>query len=111
MSNYEASQLKKNIGKRIKHFRKQQKLSQIELAESVNIEMKSLSRIESGHNYPQCENLVAIARALKVAPWQFYFFDEGKNIEAMRNEIIEAIKNNNEIIPSMYQYLKMKENS
>lgn len=105
----DAIKLKKNIGEKIKFFRKKRGLSQDKLAEIVNIEMKSLSRIESGHNYPQCENLVAIALALGVSPWQLYFFDETKEIDEMKDELVESIKNKDEIIPAMYQYLKLQE--
>ena len=92
MQEVEAGELKKILGKRIKFFRKRLGLSQTQLAELVNIEMKSLSRIESGHNYPQCENLVAIARALKVAPWQLYF-NEGKlSKEAIPREVEGSLK-------------------
>ncbi len=101
--------LKKNIGEKIKFFRKKRGLSQDKLAEIVNIEMKSLSRIEAGHNYPQCENLVAIAKALGVLPWQLYFSDESKNIDDMKQELNEAINLNSNFIPELYQYLKLKQ--
>ncbi len=108
-NNIDAKKLKKTIGEKIKFFRKKKGLSQDKLAEIVNIEMKSLSRIESGHNYPQCENLVAIARALSVAPWQFYFSDEIKDLNVMRDELIYQLTHNNYIIPVLYQYLKLQE--
>ena len=104
MQEIEAAKLKKILGERIKYFRKKQGLSQTQLAEIVNIEMKSLSRIESGHNYPQCENLVAIARALKVAPWQLYFDEGEKDLEAMKREVIDALEDKEKIFP-LYQYL------
>ena len=103
----DAITLKKNIGEKIKFFRKKKGYSQDELAELVNIEMKSLSRIESGHNYPQCENLIAICSALEISPWQLYFSDDKKDIELMKNEINEKINADNEIIPALYQYLKI----
>lgn len=104
----EASRLKKNIGEKIKFFRKRKGLSQSELAELVNIEMKSLSRIESGHNYPQCENLIAIAKALDVAPWQFYHCDDVKNINKMKDDIINSINLDSNYVVSLYQYLQFK---
>lgn len=104
MQETEAGKLKKNLGERIKYFRKKQGLSQTQLAEIVNIEMKSLSRIESGHNYPQCENLVAIARALKVAPWQLYFDEAEKDLESMKQEVISALEDKEKIFP-LYQCL------
>ncbi len=105
MQEVEAGELKKILGKRIKFFRKKQGLSQTQLAELVNIEMKSLSRIESGHNYPQCENLVAIARVLKVAPWQLYFDEKEPDLETMKKEIISAIDKDKSKITPLYQYL------
>lgn len=105
MQEIEAGELKKILGKRIKFFRKKQGLSQTQLAELVNIEMKSLSRIESGHNYPQCENLVAIARVLKVAPWQLYFDEKEPDLETMKKEIISAIDKDKSKITLLYQYL------
>ncbi len=105
----DSTKLKKNIGEKIKFFRKKRGLSQDKLAELVNMEMKSLSRIEAGHNYPQCENLVAIARVLQISPWQLYFFDESKNINDMKRELNDAINHNGTYIPELYQYLKLKQ--
>ncbi len=106
ISKLEAVKLKKNIGERIKFFRKKRGLSQQELAELVDIEMKSLSRIESGHNYPQCENLVAIAKVLNVLPWQLYFYDEPHDLEKMKNDIIFTVNKNESTIPKIYQYVQ-----
>ncbi len=105
MQEVEAGELKKILGKRIKFFRKRLGLSQTQLAELVNIEMKSLSRIESGYNYPQCENLVAIARVLKVAPWQLYFDEKEPDLETMKKEIISALDKDKSKITPLYQYL------
>ncbi len=107
MENLSAKKLKKSIGEKIKFFRKKKGLSQDELSELINLEMKSLSRIESGHNYPQCENLIAISKALDVAPWQLYFTEE-VDFDKMKNEIISELNNKN-LIPSLYQYMKMKQ--
>lgn len=105
LSKQEANKLKKNIGAKIKFFRKKAGLSQQELSELVNIEMKSLSRIESGHNYPQCENLVAIATVLNVAPWQLYFNETEFTNEKMKKEILNTIEKE-ENIKKVYQYIK-----
>lgn len=99
--------LKIHIGKRIKFFRKKMSLSQEQLAEMINMETKSLSRIESGHNYPMYENLILISNALKIEPWQLYYIENSKDISSMKNDIISALeKDESKIIP-MYQYLLM----
>lgn len=103
----DATTLKKNIGEKIKLYRKKRGLSQDKLAELVNIEMKSLSRIESGHNYPQCENLIAICAALEISPWQLYFQEDTKDIESMKKEITDSLNSNEQLITAIYQYLKI----
>lgn len=107
MKQNEAVKLKKALGEKIKFFRKKRGLSQAQLAEIVNIEMKSLSRIESGHNYPQCENLVAIAAALDVAPWQLYFCECSKDLDKMKDDIIFTLENEQSKIPALYQCIAL----
>ena len=106
MKKLDAETLKKNIGEKIKFFRKRKGLSQEALAEKINLEMKSLSRIESGHNYPQCENLIAISNALEISPWQLYF-TKNDDFEKMKKEIINSL-NDERIISALYQYLKIQ---
>ena len=67
--------------------------------------MKSLSRIESGHNYPQCENLIAIANALNVDPWQLYFCENKIDINKMKQELINAIDTDEKLILTLYNQL------
>lgn len=97
--------LKVLLGQKIKFFRKKKSLSQEQLAEMVNMETKSLSRIESGHNYPMYENLVSISLALGVEPWQLYFKGNTKDVETMREEIFSVLSEDENKIPAVYQYL------
>lgn len=97
--------LKTRLGARIKFYRKKRALSQEQLAELINMETKSLSRIESGHNYPMYENLVSISNALAVEPWQLYFDDSVKDVDTMREEILYFLETNKEKIPAVYQYM------
>lgn len=102
-----SKELKLSIGKKIKFFRKKMSLSQEQLAEMVNMETKSLSRIESGHNYPMYENLVSISSALGVEPWQLFFTENSKDVETMKNEIVSALEKDESKVSAMYQYLLM----
>jgi transcriptional regulator with XRE-family HTH domain len=54
------------IAERIRLFRQQLKLSQTELAEKANVNIKSLSRYELGNSIPSADVLKAIADALGV---------------------------------------------
>ena len=99
--------LKIHIGQKIKFFRKKISLSQEQLAEMINMETKSLSRIESGHNYPMYENLILISSALGVEPLQLYYMENSKDTDAMKNEIISALEEDKSKILPIYQYLLM----
>ena len=57
---------KELLGKRIKELRTAKKLTQAKLAETIGIEPRSISRIESGHHFPKSEHLEKFANALGV---------------------------------------------
>ena len=53
------------LGKRIKKFRKELKLTQEELADKVKLHYTSLSRIERGEANPPVQTVKRISQALK----------------------------------------------
>ena len=59
--------MKQNIGLRIKHLRTVWGFTQATLAEAVGISTEAISNIERGVNFPSFENLVKIAEILKCA--------------------------------------------
>lgn len=76
---------KEKVGLRIKQLRKRAKLSQETVAESVGIDAKSLSRIESGRHYPSLETLEAIANVIGRPVKDFFEFpEEQESEEALR---------------------------
>lgn len=82
--------IKIKLGKRIKELRKSRKLTQEKLAEIVGIDVVSMSKIETGKNYPTADNLEKISNALETVPYELYKFraemtDEEE--EAFLNEI------------------------
>ncbi len=56
----------KNLGKRIKELRKDKKLTQEQLAETVGIEQKQVCRIENGACFTTFETLDKIASTFDV---------------------------------------------
>lgn len=54
------------IGQRIKKYRKQKKLTQEQVADTVGISTKHLSRLENGHHNPRFEMIIQIAHALNI---------------------------------------------
>jgi len=57
---------KKDIGRKIKEFRSLKGMTQAELAESVEMHEKQISRIEAGVHFPTFDNFVKILDALGV---------------------------------------------
>lgn len=61
--------LKVVIGQRIKFYRKQRRMTQMELAQKVGYASNvAISEIENGIKAPSMEMLAAVAKALKVSP-------------------------------------------
>ncbi len=56
----------KKLGKRIKELREQRKLSQLQLAEILNMEASNLSKIERGVQIPKEESLLKLINAFNV---------------------------------------------
>lgn len=96
--------LKKALGKRIQTIRKLNKITQEQMAELINIDPKSVSKIENGNFYPSAETLTAIANALNVEIYELFTFNDIPYAQ-MKNEIISALDDNN-VILYLYRQLK-----
>lgn len=102
-------QLKKALGKNIQKYRKINKLTQEKLAEIVGVEINSISSVETGKYFPSPDNIVNIAKALKVSlPDLFNFKDEYTNEDYME-EIscrLNLIKNDKSKLMSVNAFLE-----
>lgn len=98
--------LKNQLGKRIQDLRKAQNFTQERLAEKINIDITSLSKIETGRNYPQPETLEKIANALGIEISQLFVFSENLSksgyVDAI-NRNIDFIKNDDEKLKLLYK--------
>ncbi len=81
----------KKLGKRIQELRKTRRLTQSNLAELINVETVTISRIENGNRFPQKENLEKIASALNVEIKELFDFEHHKTKTELKKEIIELI--------------------
>lgn len=97
--------LKQKLGKRIQELRKFQNITQEKLAEIVNMDITSLSKIETGRNYPQPDTLEKIASALSVDIERLFVFKSNFTkedyIEAIYKNV-DFIKNNEEKLKFLY---------
>jgi transcriptional regulator with XRE-family HTH domain len=79
------------FGMRIKELRKNEGLSQEELAERVNISSKYLSRIEMGQHFPSIDTLVRLADVLNVELKDFFEFAHETNDPKELKRTLEVI--------------------
>ena len=75
---------KEYIAQIIKMARKAKKMKQSELAESVGITEKHLSKIETGRNYPALDNFLRIIDVLKLSLKDFGLKEEDNATETKK---------------------------
>ena len=67
--------LKEKLGKRISELRKIYNISQETLAEKLDISQKSLSKIETGHNFMTSDTLEKLLLAFNIKSYELFDFD------------------------------------
>jgi len=82
-----ATKFSKQLGNRIRHFRKLNGLTQEELSEKIGVENSTLGHIETGKNLPSMSRLPLIAEALNVEVFELFI---GKETE-LNTDKVEAI--------------------
>ena len=101
--------MKELLGKRIKELRIKKRLTQEQLAEMVDMGERNLSTIECGINFISAETLEKITRALNISPKELFDFDHLKDEKIKKEELINAINNNDIDIDLLYRiYLSLK---
>lgn len=64
---------KELFGENLKYFRKQNKITQEELSEKLNITPQHLSRIENGKSFVTAELLDDLCRLFNITPASFFY--------------------------------------
>lgn len=87
---------KEFLGKRLREIRKSRGYTQDGIAEIANIEPQSISKIESGKNFPLLSNLEKIAQKLGIGLDDFFDFKHKKTDAEKKKEILAIYDNLNE---------------
>ena len=98
--------LKTKLGIRIKHLRKTKNLTQEQLAEIINMDITSLSKIETGRNYPQPETIEKLANALQIDIDTIFSFNNNLSKNDYYDKILQNlnfIKDDNEKLKLLYE--------
>ncbi|PXX46963.1 helix-turn-helix domain-containing protein [Undibacterium pigrum] len=95
------------VGERVQILRKRKLLSQEELAGKIEIDTKSLSRLERGLHYPSLETLERIRSELGVELKDFFDFDGEPSAEELREFLLRtASKADYELLVKMSNAVK-----
>ena len=81
----------KLFGKRINTIRKKNNLTQEQLAELLEIDPKTISRLENGYFFTSYENLDKIAKVLNVEIKDLFDFQHLKDRETITKNIIKKV--------------------
>ena len=98
--------IKKLLGKRIKELRTQKHLTQAQLAETVGMVERNLSKIECGQTFVTSETLSKIISALEVKPADLFNFEHNQDKAELKEELLQAIKGETVDIELMYKFYK-----
>jgi transcriptional regulator with XRE-family HTH domain len=98
-------ELKAILGKGIRFYRHQRRISQAELAENANISITFLSNIERGIKYPTSDTLSAIANGLGVEAYELFRHDHSpaKNRKLFERFKVDITKNVLETLETVYK--------
>ncbi len=104
-------ELQKYLGNQIRRFRKQAKMSQEQLAESIGIATNSLSSIETGNSFMSVNTMEKIINVLKIHSKDLFDFPE---FEKQDIDMTEYIRQNLPVIEKdktklslLYNYVKL----
>ena len=102
--------IKKIVGKNIKKYRKTKNLTQEKLAELLNMEVSSLSNLETGKSFPNQENLRKIIDTLGIELEMLFTYKDIDNLELAQKDFekrYELIKNDEDKFNILYNMLKI----
>ncbi len=81
----------RDFGIRLQEIRKAKGLTQAQLAEMVDLEITTISRIENGSRFPQKENIEKFVKVLDCNIKDLFDFDYIKTREELRAYIDEKL--------------------
>lgn len=100
------TEFQKKFGLRVKELRKQKGLTQENLAELLNIGVRSLGKIETGNSFPAPENLENIIKVLGTTPVEIFDFEHLQPPANLEKLTIDMVKSNPEKIEYIYKVVK-----
>ena len=101
--------IKKLLGKKIKHYRILKGLSQEKLSDLLNISQRTLSGIECGNNFLTSQTMNKILEVFDITPDELFYVEYLKSSDELVCELIsdiKSLKNNEEKLQTIYKVVK-----
>ena len=89
-------EIARKLGLRIKELREKQGLTQLKLAEILDMEASNLSKIERGIQIPKEESIENISKALNVEVKELFDYTDNINKQDLILKINTLLENSNE---------------
>ena len=100
------SEIKKQLGRKIKYYRELRNLTQEELSVMIDISCRSLSFLECGTNFVTADTLEKVCNALNVTPKQLFDFEYyPKNPADIKKDLENMINSNSDKLGDIYNIL------
>lgn len=102
------SDIKKQLGQRIKYFRKLKGLNQEQLSEMIGLSARGLGNVETGRNFMALSNIEKLIDALDIEPYDLFIFDKDISKDVVYDDVVkklEKFKNNNKKLYAISAYL------
>ncbi|MGI6393588.1 MAG: helix-turn-helix domain-containing protein [bacterium] len=84
--------IRENFGQRLKMLRKHKGMSQDDISFASGVDRSYLSEIENGKSSPTIDMVDKIARALNIAPNEFFIFDVSEPKTDYDGEPLNTVK-------------------
>ncbi len=100
--------IKKQLGQRIKDYRKSHGYSQEALAEMLDISPRSLGNAENGRYFLSLTNLQKLFDVLDIDPYELFIFDKDVPKDVVYNDVVkklEKFKNNKKRLYAISAFL------
>lgn len=79
------------LGKKIKKLRNLHKLTQEGFAELIDMDIRQVSRIESGENYPSLTFFIKMCQVFNITPNEMLEYDKKDRTIELKSDIIDIL--------------------
>ena len=91
MNEEDITSIENEVLKRLKTFREERNISQLELSLQSGVSQNMITYIETGKRTPTLRTLIKLCEALKISPAKL-FEEDNKEKEKAKKSIIELVK-------------------